>query len=562
MRLPFFLPEFESEVWKSEYTVNDRSLPEYKLKPVDLENAEIRLVELFPSPKRYGEIRCRIFHVLLDSNPVYDSVSYASKLIDTIGYIRANGLLLPLPSAVIESLRNVRAKGGTRGRVLFLWDIMWEPDIYLFGWKLRLNYRIFKQAQQVAIGLGGDDREKDHCAIEFVREFESMLASGGATAEFSTNMLTRSHKNSSNSLGNALLQLFQRPWWRRIWPVHELVLPRKATLSYGDEAITFDGIQTLFSNQQAIRNLIGDWEFSMLESNLAWRGAQRISLLRAHYLLGHHLTLPELLWAIDFHNSSDRSDSLYAIYGLLEPEEQDSKIFTQDPHKSVEENFIDVAVYIVNRYQNLDILSYASHHRPVQPSLPSWVPVFSVAGDDVYPLVQSTFGPPGATSMFNAGGIKSDHPVLAGDFRSLIVRGYQFDEVQTLFRASDDAESRSSLLDLYTAVKQRTKITPEIFWGTVQADQRDNHRIGKANAMTDPALRQDGSPESGFCKGRRLVLTLEGHLCFAPGSSQMGDKIVVLVGGKVPYMLRKMADGFKVIGEWFVCPDRQARTWY
>ncbi|PVH74380.1 hypothetical protein DL98DRAFT_604683 [Cadophora sp. DSE1049] len=556
LRLPFFFPEFESEVWEKEYAFNHQSLPTYKFQPVRPENAEIRLLELFPSSKRYGEIRCRIFRVLLDSNPAYDGVSYARRPNDGIGCIRANGLLLQLPRALVQDLRNLRTKTGSQGRVLFLWDIHLDSSPYLLKWQLRLNSRIFKQAQQVAIGLG-DKSERDHSAIEFVREIESISASRTETSDTSTAIATGNHRSLSESIGVAILQLFQRPWWRRMWPVQELMLPRKATLYYGDEAIIFDSFQKLFSSQQTIKHLIGNRDYSVLVSDRAWMGAQRISLLRADYLRGHHPTLPELLWATEFHLATDRIDKVYALFGLLEPEEQDSEFLAHDPTKSDEENFINVAVHIMNRYRNLDILSYASHYRPLEPSLPSWVPDFSVAGDDVRPLVEETFGPPGSTNMFNAGGSNSDHPALARDTRSLIAEGYVFDDVQILFRAFNDSESEVSLSDLYTSIRKETRaqLTLETFWRTVQADQKDGHRLGKVNHdIAESSLSRDECPEIGFCKGRRLVISSKGHLCLAPVRSQVGDKIVVLVGGKAPYILRKMDEGFEVVGEWFDSP--------
>ncbi|KAH9208968.1 hypothetical protein DL95DRAFT_478854 [Leptodontidium sp. 2 PMI_412] len=503
LRLPFFFQEFESEVWEKEYTFDHQPLPAYKFRPVRPENAEIHLLELFPSSKRYGEIRCRIFHVLLDSSPGYDGVSYARRPNDAIGTIRANGLLLQMPRALVQDLRNLRAKTGSQGRVLFLWDIQWNNSPYLIDWQLRLNSRIFKQAPQVAIGLG--------------------IRAKGTT----------------------------RPWWRRMWPVQELMLPRKATLYYGDEAITFDSFQKLFSSQQTIKHLIVIQDYSVLVSDRAWMGAQRISLLRTRSFLGHHPTLPELLWGTELHLEKDRVDKVYALFGLLEPEEQDSEFLAHDASKSDEENFVNVAVHIINRYRDLDILSYASHHRPLESLMPSRVPDFSIPGDDVRPLVEGTFGLPGSSNMFNVGGSKSDHPKLARNSRSLIVQGYSFDDVRISFRAFDDSESGVSLLDLYTTVKQtRAELTLETFWRNVQAGQKDGLRLGTVERdIAESTLSRDECPESGFCKGKRLVLSSEGHLCLAPVRSQVGDKIVVLVGGKVPYILRKTDEGFAIIGE-------------
>jgi hypothetical protein len=60
-------------------------------------------------------------------------------------------------------------------------------------------------------------------------------------------------------------------------PVQELILPRKATLYYGDMAITFDTFQRFFEKTDTIQALIGPTQFSKLASEEAWIGATRVS---------------------------------------------------------------------------------------------------------------------------------------------------------------------------------------------------------------------------------------------------------------------------------------------
>ncbi|KAH7357189.1 hypothetical protein BKA65DRAFT_222136 [Rhexocercosporidium sp. MPI-PUGE-AT-0058] len=555
LRLPFFFPEFESKDWEKENS-NNLPLAAYKFRPVKDVNAEIRLLELFPSSKRYTEIRCRIFHVSLNSKPAYDGVSYASRPNDSNDCIRANGLLLELPRALVQDLRNVRAKTGSQGRVLFVFAIHWY-NVFLVDWQLKLNARIFKQAQQVAIGLG-DRSETDKSAVEFVRAVESISASRNDTTSRLTEASTSGREPFPEDIGPAIIQLFQRPWWRRMWPVQELVVPRKATLYFGDEAIPFDSFQELFSTPKTIKDMIGNTNYSALVSDPAWIGAERISILRAHYHRGHYPTLPQLLWATNFHlstNSNEPLTKVYALLGILGPKEQESDLLSYEAGaESDEENLINVAIHIVNRYQDLDILSYASHHRSQRTSLPSWVPDFRIAGDDVRPLVEETFGPPSSRRIFNAGGEISHHSALARNSRSLVVQGYSFDDIMSVFHGFDDSESSVTLLNVFASIKPtNVHITLETFWRTVQADQRDGMRLGKViHDIDESAFDQDKLLELGFCKGRCLVLTSQGHLCLAPVRSKVGDKIVVLVGGKVPYILRVGDGGFEVVGESYV----------
>ena len=84
-------------------------------------------------------------------------------------------------------------------------------------------------------------------------------------------------------------------------PVQELILPRKATLYYGDIPITFETFQHFFEMAATVKAIIGDNQFSKLALEEAWIGARRVSTIRTQYWQGLHATLPELLWATQYH---------------------------------------------------------------------------------------------------------------------------------------------------------------------------------------------------------------------------------------------------------------------
>ncbi|KAL8855906.1 MAG: hypothetical protein Q9178_007471 [Gyalolechia marmorata] len=51
---------------------------------------------------------------------------------------------------------------------------------------------------------------------------------------------------------------------------------------------------------------------------------------------------------------------------------------------------------------------------------------------------------------------------------------------------------------------------------------------------------------------RRLAKTESGRLALVPGTTEIGDQVVVLKGGKVPYILRKRVESWEFIGECYV----------
>jgi hypothetical protein len=122
LRVPFFYEEFTGQNWNEASFKNNKTSLEYEHQQLGPASGEIRLIELFPSPKRFTEVRCRIFNAELDSNPTYDGVSYFWGDRET-SLIRVNGRLLKVPASLVSDLRNLRTNEGngpSGSRILFV----------------------------------------------------------------------------------------------------------------------------------------------------------------------------------------------------------------------------------------------------------------------------------------------------------------------------------------------------------------------------------------------------------------------------------------------------------
>jgi hypothetical protein len=216
LRVPFFLDEFDSTACGKVSVTNPESLI-YKYRPLGRTGTGIRLVELFPSPKRYTEVRCRLFHTDLALNPAYDAVSYFWGDLKP-AFIRINGLLREVHGGLLADLRNLRSSGGGTTRILFVDALSFDwriPEKAEYFARMHLTPRIFKQAQQVAIGLGDRD-EADAGAIEFVRRVTS-VSDPEVNISDSVGQWSRNDHELADYMGVSVLRLFQRHWWRRLW---------------------------------------------------------------------------------------------------------------------------------------------------------------------------------------------------------------------------------------------------------------------------------------------------------------------------------------------------------
>ena len=358
-------------------------------------------------------------------------------------------------------------------------------------------------------------------------------------------------------------------------PVQELILPRRATLYYGGIPITFENFQKFFEMADTVKAIIGDTQFSKLASEETYIGARRVSTIRTQYWQGRQATLPELLWATQYHKVRESIIKIYAVAGLLNVEEHDSLWFSLDRASSTIEKFVAVAVWILQRYPNLDIFSYAScrrwevDQRPA--NAPSWVPNFGFEGRSIEPLIYGAFGPKDFNDIYNAAGKIAAKFSIPDNYLFITVTGIRLDHINLVEEPFTGQESNVQLFSLFKRAEGcglGTKSTPsqstlEAFWRTLHLDQKNGQRLQSCDvelagltSQKDEDLtllfQKDGLFDLQNCKGRRLLMSSEGYICLGPVEAKAGDIITVFLGGKVPYLLRESGESFELVGEWSV----------
>jgi len=575
VRAPFFYDEF-CEGRGNEPNGGERgSDPPLRFKYDALHSGQpsIRLLQLFPSTHRFTEVRARLYQVSLDDYPKYDGVSYFWGDPQERSYIRCNGLLLQVSRGLAFDLKTLRPKDGA-SRIFFVDSICFNnEDRQEERTKAMITPRVFKQAQQVAIGLG-DSLPTDASAIDFAQKVGSisLVPKEDSLVRNSKSALQLLHHESD--IGLHILKLFQRDWWLRAWPVKELVLSQRATLYFGDLAVTFDTIQRVLASKDILRKLLSPTSYSRLVSDKSWIAATRVSALRDEYVLGLYPTLPELLWATQFHHSRHRAAKIYALVGILDPEEQRDEMLIEDAALSMEENFTRVTFYLLKKHQDLDILSYASSRhwksQKVKNVVPSWVPDYGMWNAEEEgqsaPLVLGIFGPPNFEDLYHASKKADVVPFTFSVENSwLLIQGFRLDAVDSIEGFS--VKDLQRLCELTNQEKQlklpKEQSVLEALWRTIHVDQWEGERIGARNEIID-VLRSCEKNNQAFpknlevpwdfqwCTGRQLFVSTKGYWCLGPEEAIIGDIITILRGAKVPYMLRSSGKDFRFLGEWLV----------
>jgi hypothetical protein len=175
------------------------------------------------------------------------------------------------------------------------------------------------------------------------------------------------------------------------------------------------------------------------------------------------------------------------------------------------------------------------------------------------------------------------------DYRTLILRGRSFDVVSQcgcIFPGSDNivlgGRATKPILSQWEKMAMNTRFgtyhpyiaRENAFWRTILTDRQieglhfeenagwnpakrltsDTRYIPPKNAEEVQALVQAMKNRQLCLNGRRFGTTRKGHFCLLPPTASEGDLICVLLGGEVPYILRRVdnqsQDSYTMVGEW------------
>jgi hypothetical protein len=194
------------------------------------QSGEVRLIKLV---KTSGLMYFRLKVVRLDENPVFKAVSYEWGPNDKQGGYKVivDGASKFIRKNLAEFLLKLRDHDPN---VFSYW--MWidqicidQMDLHEKSRQVTQMDRVFRQAEEVIVWLGNSDSH-DEETIKSMQE-------GGASGLF-----TRSRGVS----------IFEKPYWRRIWIIQEILLARKLVFLCGAHRIEFDTLMQFIERSKWI----------------------------------------------------------------------------------------------------------------------------------------------------------------------------------------------------------------------------------------------------------------------------------------------------------------------
>lgn len=561
----------------------------------------LRVLLLHPGA-REDDIKCDLITSSLENATQFEALSYCwGCATDTrsikLVHIRSNDSTnsfkttdlqdFEITTGLDSALRHLR---NTSGNVRLLWvDAICinQSNIEERGFQVDMMAAIYAHATFVRVWLGGSD-ESSARGMALV---ESLTGLDAAQAPHGLDFGWRTvYPHARQFHGDAfplqladLSRLFSYPWFYRVWVVQEVWKARKAVVSCGSASVPWQLIvqanrwmMDVHSGTAAMLPPI--WRrLTAQEQSIPTNRQDDIDLEMGR---NPRLGLLDLVLEGTGLNATDPRDKIFALLGMSK--EIMSGLDTPsavrpDYSKNTTQVFTEFARWWIGKYQSLDILSavHATKSRtwrnlecdvkvPGQalsgppPDHPSWVLWHEGNGE----WARKTLA---ISGFYHASG--SMTPKLDPDHTSgprLGLEGVIFDTVRSMhyypYFAMDDEDMTKAYewlfdpLSIDTPPERREEVDRGLrehyvsHWGRYPP-QRQEELI-----WTDNEETQEWE-NSGFpCHGKCFFKGQGGEVGLCPPGTREGDVVVVLKGGKVPVLVRRMRNeaGWQLVGECYL----------
>jgi hypothetical protein len=565
-------------------------LKPYKYQPLSGEKDEIRLLTVLPG-KVDDKVECYLNHFELSAAPPYHALSYTwGSLIDP-HELSVDGCGLFVTKNLMDALRRLRDVSSK----LMIWiDAVSinQQDNAERSEQVTKMRTIYQSAIEVSIWLGESANDSSE-AFALVHDLIHCLQAQGDVGAF-----IRDSPPSRVDQFRALELLLSRDYWRRAWVIQEVHSATKACIYCGtdsvDCALLLKAQNSIFTEEDDLIALCRANGLNHQLDNAIWSSGVKGLQVNSP---DSPVDTPSLLDALHWHYNklcTYPEDKVYCLVGLTSAHE-DSR-FVVDYSKGARRVFTDVVQYEVTTTQRLDVIC-GMLRGPNDLGLPSWVPNWAGAYKNT--LLDR--------EGFKAAGTSLAAATFSTDGKTLTARGFCIGTVKTLGQKSGllspvGDENISDLLSAFynwrslTLPEQGTVPEPWMHEGLCrvmavgvifsffpqlsQEEYLEGHlgffcrfcKLYRPDLVLDPqldALAEDNSlwasleerdgwgryaiseSRRHFYKRRFFLADLE-LMGLIHEDAVPGDLICILLGCKIPIILRAVDDHYVLVGDAYV----------
>ncbi|KAI0866957.1 heterokaryon incompatibility protein-domain-containing protein [Xylaria cubensis] len=407
----------------------------------------------------------------------------------------------------------------------------------------------------------------------------------------------------SEALRDSLIGFFGTAWWTRVWTVQEFALAQRVLFQCGkrtiDRVIVGRAFETLRDHERdccwASLRVADTYARGYLDMPSSVNGGLSIFSAVLRYDQIHTMITPADPRGFDFVElmtnfrprlCSDPCDRIYGMLGLKLKDERIRNLIQTHHYTSAAMLFQDVAMIIVEQSGTLDILSHVlppSVAEPTVQDLPSWVPDWNARLDVSFHLTYSgrtarldicdtsahlkprwalTSTRKIATAARFMGKIVGDAPGYPRD-NSALSGKLLLNEWVRVAGMETEPDHDQIRWEVGETKWERERDFSALVSGNMVLERWIKHPADSSHLKAyqmwcawftsekptslSTSDRSDVREFDEFVRsntlGRRLFRTDSGWIGFGPESLQVFDLLVIMPGGKVPYILRRLSTG-------------------
>lgn len=542
-------------------------LPSEIYQHLNADRREFRLLRLLPG-RGDATICCQVHTASLNDVPHFEALSYVwgdPEL--NAGTIRVGDISFQTTHNLGAALRDLRSEHDAR--VLWIDAIcINQQDVGEKTEQLLLMGHIYQRASGVVVHLSGFDpafagflaRMAEQSKLHWSHEFDQFEKKTGCHFPLYTQMFA----------------LFRASWWHRVWTLQEAVLASKLDFYLDSSSLALSTLVKVvesFTKHYDNTNLQAcchaESPFDSLPMNIWVRmknleNIQSLSRQVAKTTAHSPLSFSAVISHNRHREATNELDHVFGMLGLL-PGFDGIVNYT----RTASEIYQSSVLYDIQQTRGLDILSQVivPDGVPAQDSaiedLPSWVPNWK---QEYYPhYLEDVMRRQEILHLYNACGSEPACVVhLANNL--LGVQGVIVDYIVAMGEPMPSSHMTASRnrnltpedrimlppgvhpLDSYPFSAGRgnqtySKALSDTCVADISVYYQGSRCIPARGSKIDPT-EADFSPEwmKSVTSNRRHFLTARGYYGLAPRTAQLRDTVCVLFGGKVPYMIRDLAE--------------------
>ena len=584
-------------------------------RPLDPGKREIRLLNVSSKRQsRTASVECYFCYACLTDEPheEYETVSYCWGNANDRSTILVDGQPCMVPASAERALRRLRCREMVRTLWIDSVSIDQNSDCER-SQQVAMMADIYQSSTGNLIYLGEDDSavQKALATVERLMQSINYETTTNSHRQFRSTLYGQTNSDPFAEAGErlggidfeALLWLYERPWFRRLWVIQEVALGPRNTCFCG---------RSVFGIRNVLR--VARWltykKFYMPLYVTRSKGRVVASLMwdfvdpwnSADLASFHCLTDLTAILDQDFPaETTEPRDAVYGVLGLMARTrtlEKDHALLKLDYAKPVAEIYRDATRYALQERQSLRLLRHVDHGGADAYDLqgfPSWVPQYSRAERrrvDAPVLLSAVSFADGSRPVKKI--VTMSSVIYQGqDMSELVLQGVLVDRIENVSEvlitshAHEDANIEVlEAVERLTAKAQGNDDLPKLqrmvavtlmagknaysftYW--VLEKEVGNYLAYKdyvrdkdicpsprrrLPAYTDAATGAVATWYWAFKRAstcRRFFTTENGRIGIGPRQTKAGDVVAVLYGGDWPFVLRPYGESYELLGASYV----------